>query len=208
MILGNTACYAYTEIQSKNINLNALEKAWNQLIQQHEMLHTSINEDMTQNILKKIPYYKIEQNDISHLNKKDIETYLQTQRKNKLSKVLNPKQWPLILIDAYVLPNKEIRVCIYLDMLICDASSMFILLKDLKYLYMNTNEKLPALQISFKDYLAYEQNYIRTEEYKKSLDYWKKRLDTLPQGPDLALAVNPESIKTPKFSRHSFTLAS
>ena len=207
MILGNTSCFAYTEIESKQIDIGRLEKAWNQLIKRHDMLHCVINEDFTQKVLETTPDYMLNETDISDLSEKEADVYLLKRREELSTTVLDPSQWPMIFIEAFHLANGKKRIMIYIDMLICDASSIYILLNDLKVFYDTPKLALAPLEIGFRDYIKYEDEYKQSTEFNKSLDYWKARLETLPNGPELPLAVLPESIEKPKFSRRHFRLS-
>ena len=94
-------------------------------------------------------------------------------------------------------------------MLVCDASSMFIILEELHYFYNlseNANKPLEPLSITFKDYLKYVEEHKEGAHFEASLKYWRNRLETLPSGPTLALQKQPVEIAKPKFKRHTFSL--
>jgi len=206
MILGNTPCFAYAELNSPNVNLDKLEKAWNLLVQRHEMLRCFMNKDITQQIIETVSYQKILPIDLTHLNEEEIKEHLLIAREKKTSDIPNPCALPLVNIDVYLLPNGIKKLHMYVDMLVCDASSMFILLKDLQHFYNFPDTPLEKLDISFKDYLHYEEEHKDGEHYTKSLNYWRARLETLPSGPELALETQPVEIKKPHFTRRTFKL--
>ena len=206
MTLGNTPCFAYAEIAADHLDLNRLEKAWNKLIERHEMLRCVMHEDITQQIIEDLPYQKLVPTDVSQMDSKEVETYLKVERERKLTTVPDPTALPLVSLDAYLLPNKKKKIHIYVDMLVCDASSMFIILEDLHHYYNFPDETLAPLEVTFKDYLRYAEEHKEGEHFDESLKYWRARLETLPSGPTLALKKQPVEIKKPKFSRRSFSL--
>ena len=206
MVLGNTPCFAYTELHSPDIDLDRLEKAWNLLVQRHEMLRCVMHEDITQQIIEDIPYQKVIPIDLSNKSSSEVQAYLLEAREIKIGTIPNPGVLPLVCLEVYLLPDNIKKLHIYLDMLVCDASSMFILLKDLRHYYNFPEVPLEKLEISFKDYLHYEEKHKEADHYEKSLKYWRSRLETLPSGPLLALHKQPVEIKKPRFTRRSYTL--
>ena len=208
MVLGNTPCFAYSEFSSDEIDIQALEKAWNLLTQRHEMLRCKMNEDITQQIIEDIGYQKINPIDITTMKDDEIEPYLLQKRDTKLSSIPDPTELPLLTLEVYLLANNKKKIHIYIDMLVCDASSMFILLKDLHQYYNFPEVELEPLGITFKDYLSYENEHKDGEHFEKSLKYWRSRLETLPSGPALALHAQPVEIKKPHFTRRTFKLNS
>ena len=67
MTLGNTACFAYAEIIGRDLDLKRLEKAWNLLVERHEMLRCVMHEDITQQIIENVPYQELKPVDISDI---------------------------------------------------------------------------------------------------------------------------------------------
>ncbi len=206
LTLGNTPCFAYAEIAADHLDLNRLEHAWNKLVERHEMLRCVMHEDITQQVIEEVPYQKLVPTDLSQMPVDAVETYLKVERERKLTTIPDPTALPLVSMDAYLLPNKKKKIHIYVDMLVCDASSMFIILEDLHHYYNLPDTDLEPLEITFKDYLKYAEDHKEGEHFDDSLKYWRERLETLPSGPTLALEKQPVEIKKPKFNRRSFSL--
>ena len=205
--LGSTSCLYY-EFECENINVASLEKAWNKLIQRHDMLRCVFAEDMTQKVLKEVPYLKIEKDDFSGLSEEKIEENLDKLRQSKLNAVHAADQWPLVSLEVYRLAKGKICIQIYLDALACDLTSSFVFFNDLECIYNNQDESLAPLMVTFKDYLSFEskQQKAQNKHYVKSVEYWNKRLGTLPNGPKLPLTKNNSSPSKPMFTNKSFML--
>jgi len=206
LTLGNTPCFAYAEIGAHNLDLKRLEKAWNMLVQRHEMLRCVMHEDITQQVIEDVSYQELVTQDITHLSEEEVAVFLEEEREKKLTIIPDPTALPLVSLDAYLLPDAQKKIHIYIDMLVCDASSMFILLEDLHYFYNFSETPLAPLEITFKDYLKYANDHKDGKHFDESLKYWRNRLETLPSGPALALEKQPVEISKPKFSRRTFML--
>ena len=106
-------------------------------------------------------------------------------------------------MKAYILSDKTI-LHIYIDMLICDASSIGVLLNKLRKFYYD--EPIEPLGVIFRDYMLYKERFKESYRYKKSLEYWRDRLENLPSAPQFFLEVDPAEIKKPKFTRRHFSM--
>jgi non-ribosomal peptide synthetase component F len=91
-----------------------------------------------------------------------------------------------------------------LDNIICDGRSMQLLLREWSQLARSDAEQeviLPPLEVSFRDYVLAEEDFRDSGRMKRSLTYWLNRMTSLPEGPDLPLAMRPSDIGIPEFER-------
>jgi len=202
--LGNVATHGYIEIDCQDLDLDRFNQAWQKLIERHEMLRMIVLDSGQQQILEQVPPYQIK---IQNLSDKS-HTELESIREEMSHQVLPADQWPLFDIRASLLDKQRTRLHISFDALIADAWGMRIIGRDLLHFYHQPEQKLPPLELSFRDYIFTEQAWQETEWYQRSLSYWLDRLNTLPPAPTLPLARNPNSLAQPKFQRHSSRLDS
>ncbi|CAM5421440.1 hypothetical protein SGLAM104S_04227 [Streptomyces glaucescens] len=82
-----------------------------------------------------------------------------------------------------------------------DGGAVYVLLADLATLYDDPGA-LDDLTYTFGQYLAH-QDTVRAAERERAREYWQQRLPSLPGGPKLPLAADPEAVAVPRFVRRS-----
>ena len=199
--LGNVATHLYLEFDHTGLDLERLELAWQRLIKRHDMMRAIIRLDGLQQVLEEVPPYHIEVLDLRGQDAETSAAQLETVRERMSHQVLPSDQWPLFEIRASRLDDGRSRMHVSLDFLIADAWSMQILSRELTQFYEDPKTSLPALEISFRDYVLTEASIRESELYQRSLEYWQSRLPTLPPAPELPLARNPASLTPPRFVR-------
>ncbi len=206
--LSNVSTHAYMEIDSVDLDLERLEKAWQQLIDRHDMLKAIVQPDGQQQILEQVPAYKIKVLDLRGKESELAACELNQLREQLSHQVLPADQWPLFEIRAAQLDDNKVRLYISFDLLIGDAWSFETILGQLVQLIQNREASLPGLELSFRDYVLAEINLRNSQLYQRSKEYWLNRIPTLPPSPELPLQKNPAAIAHPRFLRRSGKLDS
>ncbi|MBD1938350.1 non-ribosomal peptide synthetase [Microcoleus sp. FACHB-68] len=201
--LGNVAAHIYVEIDTVNLDFERFNKAWQELVERHDILRAIILPDGQQQILEKVPAYQIRVLDWRQQSSEFINARLEEVRRSLSHQILLCDRWPLFEIQASQLDQQKVRLHFSFDALISDAWSFQILGQELAKLYQNAKNRLNPLQISFRDYVLGEIASRNSEQYQRSLEYWQNRLPSLPPAPELPLAQNPAAIKQPRFVRRS-----
>lgn len=205
--LGNISCHGYVEFDGVDLDLSRLSMAWQKLVERHDMLRAFILPDGRQQILPHVPPYQIEVLDLRGKDPQEVLSQLAMIRQEMSHQVIPAERWPLFEIRATRLDERRYRLHTSVDLLIADAWSFTTLLQELDQFYQHPDLALPPLEISFRDYVLAEIPWRETAIYQQSLEYWQRRLATLPPGPELPLAQNPASVKQPRFERRTFRLS-
>jgi amino acid adenylation domain-containing protein len=121
--------------------------------------------------------------------------------------VLESGRWPLFEVRATVLDGERTRLHVSFDALISDAWGLQILLREFLQLYSDIDSQLPPLELTFRDYVMAEEELRETEVYRRALEYWMSRLESLPPAPELPLARNPATLTHPRFVRRGGRLS-
>ncbi|HTN90321.1 MAG TPA: AMP-binding protein, partial [Sorangium sp.] len=79
-----------------------------------------------------------------------------------------------------------------MDLLLADATSIHLVLKQLFTLYERPEGPCAAPQLSFRDYQLALKDHERTASHALGVSYWRRRLADLPGGPELGMRL-PDS---------------
>ncbi|MCL6754536.1 non-ribosomal peptide synthetase, partial [Nostoc sp. CCCryo 231-06] len=204
--LGNVSMHHYLELDAADLDIEQFNRAWNRLIQHHDMMRAIVLPNGQQQILAEVPLYEIQVLDLQEQHERTISSKLQVIRDRLSHQVLPLDQWPQFEIVATQFSDRHFRLHISLDGWCIDYWSSVKLFQDLSQLYNEPNQPLPNLEISFRDYVLATLALKDSPSYQSSLDYWLRRIPTLPPAPELPLANNPNSIINPHFKRLQSTL--
>ncbi|MBE9120384.1 amino acid adenylation domain-containing protein [Tychonema sp. LEGE 07199] len=201
--MGNVAIHGYVEIESDELDLERFSLAWERVVERHDMLRAIVLPNGQQQILEKVPAYKIEVLDLRSIDSKVAGEQLEAIRDRLSHQVLPLDRWPLFEICASKINKRRIRLHISIDALCIDGWSFQILFGDLVKFYRNPHTAIAPLQLSFRDCVLTAIALEKSPLYQQSLDYWRTRLKTLPPAPELPLAKQPNSLTQPRFKRWS-----
>jgi amino acid adenylation domain-containing protein len=201
--LGNVAPHFYLEADLPALDLERFNAALVALIERHDMLRAVVRPDGLQRVLPSVPPYRIAVLDLSALPPAEAEAGLGEVRRRMSHQILACDRWPLFEIRASLLGARVARLHMSFDLLIGDVWSFQIFFRELLRLYRDPAAGLPALDLSFRDYVLAESEFQRSERYRRSQEYWWGRLETLPAAPELPLAVHPSELSRPRFTRRS-----
>lgn len=205
--LGNVSTHLYLEYESDQLDLERFERAWQQLIQRHDMLRAIIVQGSSQQVLEHVPAYHIEVQDLRAYDRERAQIHLEAIRQELSHQVVQADRWPLFEIRAARLDERRIRLFISVDALVYDYGSWRILYQELSQLYENSSIQLPPLELTFRDYVLAEASLEHTELYRRSLDYWLKRLPDLYPAPELPTVKQVTDLVQPRFVRREAHLS-
>jgi hypothetical protein len=89
----------------------------------------------------------------------------------------------LFEIRVSLCPKSKYIIHFSIDELIIDASGIYLLLKEWQMLYENPGLELPSIEVSFRDYIMAAGKLENSERYRRDLEYWMKKLESMPGGP-------------------------
>lgn len=201
--LGEVATHAYLELAATGLDVGRFQEALRGVIARHPMLRAVVRPDGRQQVLADVPPYRVVVQDLRHVSEAAERRGLTAVREEMSHQVLPADRWPLFEVRVSLLRDGGARVHVSVDALICDAYSFGLVMAELGDRYRDPGRELPPLAVGFRDYVLAEREHRGSAEYAAALDYWRKRVVTLPPGPDLPLAKAPETLGKPRFERRS-----
>ncbi|AOX00546.1 hypothetical protein BJP34_14815 [Moorena producens PAL-8-15-08-1] len=165
----------------------ALQKSLNQIIARHETLRTTFSEINSTAVQIIKPPFELQ------LAKKDLRGLTPSEATNKLQQLLQQENQlsfnlevdPPIRASLYQLETTEHILQITLHHIASDGWSLTVLSKELSAIYTATVQDqpspLPPLPIQYADFAVWQRNYLQGETLENQLNYWKQKLQDLPQ---------------------------
>ncbi|WP_148043474.1 non-ribosomal peptide synthetase [Chryseobacterium sp. G0240] len=185
---GGISCYGYFEMNTGNLDTNALQLAINDLIKRHEMLRVRVDENGFQKILPEmtytLPVYRIKEG-------QNVQEHLAAIREQMESQII-PLDQPLFDLRISEMEEGAWRLHFGMDFIASDALSLRLFWRDLSILYAQRTEKtsstpLPEIKASFRDYLQYVELRKKSDRYEQDKTYWLNRMESLSPPPQLPL---------------------
>ena len=182
---GGVAAHFYVEFDGHGVDPQALNRALAALSARHGMLRARFDDTGRQRIVAEGgPALTV--HDLRTQAPQEVERRLAELRQRYTHQRMDVEHGEVLAVAVSLLPDGATRLHVDLDMLVADALSMRILLNDLRRLYQQPAEPLPAVTSSFPDYLAAHRRAAATDR-DRACDWWRDRLNDLPGGPQLPL---------------------
>lgn len=181
------AYHFYQEIDSRQLDIGRLNRAWQRLLERHDTLRAVVLSTGQQQILAETPPYTIAVQDLTTQPAAAIEAALQATREAMAHQVLSLSEWPLFDIRVTRIDAEHSRIHVSMAMIMMDGGSLQRLMGEWNALYYNPDLVLPPLDLSYRDYVVWNKALEATPHYQQAQSYWLQRLDTLPPAPKLPL---------------------
>lgn len=202
--LAGIATGPYYEVEFDHLDVARFEKAWNRMIERHEMLRVAFTADGEQYLRERLDY-KVRYYDLSKLDPAEAEQALERIR-DEMRHTNLPQSGPLFDLRVSKSAERLFRAHFTLDMLGSDLGSLVILILEFGRFYDDPDLGLAPLQLSYRDYAIAFQKMHASEAYQVHRKYWLDRLADFPNGPDLPRRPQEPVAGTQRFTRHAFTL--
>jgi len=180
---GNTAynILSVYHLQGK-LNINALKRAFNEVIKRHEGLRTTfkvVDNKPVQWIASHSPI-EFPTLDLQHFDKSDRYQNALAIANEERTHIFNLERGSLIRLKLVHLDTKEFFLIINIHHIITDGWSNTILWKEISTLYNSFNNgyesNLPEIKIQYADFSEWQRQYLKGEVLKEQLDYWRNKL--------------------------------
>jgi amino acid adenylation domain-containing protein len=209
--LGGVATHEYLELEG-DLDLDRYIGAWRTLLERHDALRIVFDPAAgTQRVLPDPDPVPLEVLDLRGRPAEQVTAGLAAVRERLSHEVRDPERWPLFGVVAARLDDRLVRVHLSYDALIMDAASFDLLLRELSALYADPGTPLPALALTYRDYLlaeaAADQAPQGRRRHQAARDHWTRRLAELPPTPPLPLRAEPRDVRGHRFVRREHLLS-
>lgn len=189
-----------------NLDVQVLEKTFNEIIKRHESLRTNfplVNRLPIQRILSEL-HLSIT---AEKVNQADIETTINKEA----GKYFNLEKDALIRVKLLKLAENDHILIVTCHHIISDGWSLSVLLKEISTIYSSLLTKsslnLPELKINYRDFTLWHRQQQKQPEIKTSLlNYWENQLQDAPPLSELPCDRPRVPLQTFKGNVQTFTI--
>jgi amino acid adenylation domain-containing protein len=166
------------------LNISALEQAFGEIVNRHEILRTRIVEIDGQPLQEILPNVTIELGvlDLSHLPQGQAEAEAERCSAEDARQHYNLAEAPLMRAKLLRLCEDDHFLILSFHHIVCDGSSLIILYQELGALYEAFLDgkacNLPSLPVQYADYAVWQHERLQGEVLESQLAYWKRQLGT------------------------------
>ncbi|MEW6993769.1 amino acid adenylation domain-containing protein [Colwelliaceae bacterium MEBiC 14330] len=192
-----------------NLDLLALEKSVNHLVERHQVMNTCfLQDDKGQWYLHDIRNTQAIALTPQLLSIEDEKSWLDEQFLKEQAYQFNLEQDRPFHINIFK-SDTSYYLFVTIHHVAFDAWSFDVFNQELALLYLANSQgediSLPALSIQYKDYAQWQNQWIKSEDFIKQQDYWSKQLNNAPES--LALPYDYKLTKDRSYEGQVATLA-
>ena len=165
------------------LDIAALERGINAVIERHEILRTvfrTTNGRAYQHILEH-QNLRIEEFDLRDLEQNERENTARKICTEETLRTFDLGLWPLIRCRALRLADGKWVLVLMMHHIISDGQSFDLMFDELEQLYEEftggAKAQLPALPIQYADFASWRRQTVESESIAEQLAYWQERFD-------------------------------
>jgi amino acid adenylation domain-containing protein len=176
-----------------DLDIEVLEGTLDYLIQRHESFRTIFPKVNGEPVQKVLPACSANLS-IVQLEKETKEKIPALIRKHSLENAchkFNLETGPLFRFQLLMTGKKEFIFLINIHHIISDAISLGIFMDEIRQVYSSLIKhetvNLPKIPVSYTDFALFQEQWVKGEEYKNQLEFWKTGLSGIPDALQLPL---------------------
>ncbi|WP_374338371.1 amino acid adenylation domain-containing protein [Leeia sp.] len=197
-----TGMHYFMERSGQGLDLPTLQRAWETLLQRHDMLRVVIRDDQQQVLPIQTGVGLPQCEDWSGQTEAAWQPALAQLRERLMHRKADLAQWPQHEVWLCLLPEGRFHLLMSLDIWCIDGQSIQTLLGELALACLSPAALPPVPGLAFRDYALACKAFERSAKYQADLAWWQARLPTLPAAPALPLVTQGEGGRIPaRFAR-------
>ncbi len=180
---GNTIYNLITRVLFEgDLNVQALEKAFGEIVQRHEALRTAFDfrEGQPVQIVMPVQPVRINLIDLSHLQEEEQQGTMEDIFHAEARRPFDLKSGPLLRTTLLRLRKDKHLLFFAVHHIVSDAWSCGVLIHELGELYTalvrGRTPSLPALPIQYADFAVWQRQWLQGAVLEQQLEYWRRQL--------------------------------
>ncbi|MFP2912986.1 condensation domain-containing protein, partial [Pyxidicoccus sp. 3LFB2] len=173
------------------LDISALERSFNALVQRHESLRTTFHAEASgpvQVIAPRLPV-PLTAVDLTHLPEDERQPRMLRLAQEEASQPFDLTRGPLLRTTLLRLGEREHVLLLNMHHVVSDGWSLGVLIREMAALYegfLSGHEvALPELPIQYADYASWQRGWLQGEVLEKQLAYWRQQLTGAPESLEL-----------------------
>ena len=210
---GSTLYNNFTAIRlSGNLNINALQKSLDAIVERHEVLRTVFEEKKGQPVQVILPSQQcpIKEIDLPRQADKNIIEDVTLLALEEVKIPFNLRTGPLLKLVLIHLSQEESILFLIAHHIVSDGWSVNVMVQELASFYAAYNNgeviHLPELKIQYADYAAWQRQWLDGEILEKQEKYWLNQLIKIPASIDLVTDYARPAVQSSNGANYWFEL--
>ncbi|MEE5114239.1 amino acid adenylation domain-containing protein, partial [Pseudomonas alliivorans] len=164
------------------LNEAALTRAFDHLIERHEVLRTVFQTDGDQPLQMVLhdQHVALERSDLSALDTGQRDAELALQVATVTAQPFNLRSGPLLRVHLFRLADQEHVLVVCMHHIVSDGWSMDVMIQEFVHAYQAYSEgrepSLPELPLQYADYAIWQRSWLEAGEGERQLAYWRDQL--------------------------------
>ena len=169
------------------LQLAALERTLNALLQRHEVLRTSFvtEQGKPRQVINQMPHQHLEVVELSDLGESEREAGVRELAAREAAQPFDLSRGPLLRLKVARLSEQEHVLFLTMHHIVSDGWSMGVLIKEVSELYSayaaGREPDLKELPIQYADYATWQREWLQGEVLDEQVQYWRKQLAGAPE---------------------------
>ena len=180
-------CHVYREFTVPGLDPERLRRAWQDVIDRHDMLRVIVGEDGFQSVRPDGTRWELPVHDLTGYDQDAARARREEVRRRLSRHLYQPGDWPLFAIEVSRLPGGTDVVHLSLDTLITDGHGYALLLRHWHDRYQHPEVPLPSAALTPRACVLALAAVRGGPASEASLRYWRDELADQPAGPGLVL---------------------
>ena len=188
MTAGSNCYQSFVFKNADETFIDGIDAAFQKLIERHDALRIKMISPTEQQVLEVVPEFRCIRKDLRHLEPAEADERVRQEHKTLVFKPGDPFKWPLLDAVVLILKGNTLVLCWRMDLFIYDFPSRLVITDEFFKILKDPDIKLPDLNFRFRDYVKASLEAPNSLFYKKSKEYWERKISTFPEALQLPKA--------------------